>query len=69
MSGFACVSVHAFIINQVKTAIKIAERVGPHSLHMVSALFKGSQPLRYLRRVQGILILRNIVSTEALEFA
>jgi transposase len=54
---------------EVKTALKVAERIGPHTLNMVSELFKGSQPLKFLRRVQGILKLRDTVSPDALEFA
>lgn len=55
----------------IKKAISEAERVGPETFKMVSQLLTEAQPLRYLRRVQGILRLvqSKRVSIAALEFA
>ncbi len=55
----------------IKKAISEAERVGPETFRMVSQLLTEAQPLRYLRRVQGILRLvqSKRVSIAALEFA
>jgi hypothetical protein len=55
----------------IKKAIQEAERVGPETFKMVSQLLTEPQPLRYLRRVQGILRLvqQKRVSIAGLEFA
>ncbi len=55
----------------VQHAIKNAERVGPETLKLVSSLLEGEYPLKYLRRVQGILRLQQSlrVSRAALEYA
>lgn len=55
----------------IKKAIQEAECVGPETFKMVSQLLTEAQPLRYLRRAQGILRLvqSKRVSVAALEFA
>jgi hypothetical protein len=57
--------------SSIKKAISEAERIGPETFKMVSQLLTEPQPLRYLRRVQGILRLvqQKRVSIAALEFA
>jgi transposase len=56
---------------EVRSALSDAERIGPRTLQLVQALVHCSHPLRYLRRVQGILRLSHsgCVSREALEYA
>ena len=55
----------------VQVALREAEKIGPETLKVVSILLEGSFPLKYLRRVQGILRLKqsNKVTTNALEHA
>jgi transposase len=55
----------------VQQALREAEKVGPHTLKLVGHLLSGSFPLRYLRRVQGILRIfqSQSVSRDALEHA
>jgi transposase len=55
----------------IKKAIQEAERIGPETFKMVSHMLTEAQPLRYLRRIQGILRLvqSKRVSITALEFA
>jgi len=55
----------------VQQAIKLAERIGPETAKLAKHLLGGSYPLKYLRRVQGILRLQhsNRVSREGLEYA
>lgn len=55
----------------VQIALRDAEKIGPETLNIVSDLLSGSFPLKYLRRVQGILRLRQSsrVTTAALEHA
>jgi len=55
----------------VQQAIKLSERVGPETAKLVKHLLGGNYPLRYLRRVQGILRLQhsNRVSRAGLEYA
>ncbi|HWA73966.1 MAG TPA: IS21 family transposase [Polyangiaceae bacterium] len=56
---------------EVRGAQAEAERIGPKTLELVQSLINSSHPLRHLRRVQGILRLRqsNRVTREALEYA
>jgi transposase len=56
---------------EVKYAINIANKVGPKTTELIEGLFKTDQPLRYLRRAQGILRLvqKNEVSYKNLEYA
>ena len=55
----------------VQQALRMAERVGPETLILVRYLLDGEYPLKYLRRVQGILRLHQSakVSREGLEYA
>jgi transposase len=55
----------------VQHAIKHAERIGPETLRLVTHLLNGPYPLKYLRRVQGILRLvqSGRVSVAGLEHA
>lgn len=55
----------------VCAALRAAERIGPSTQEVVHRLVHGGHPLRYLRRVQGILRLSKVptLSTEALEYA
>jgi Integrase core domain len=55
----------------VQQALKGAERVGAETFKLVGHLLNGEYPLKYLRRVQGILRLHQSarVSREALEYA
>jgi transposase len=55
----------------VQQAIKEAQKIGPQTTKLVSELLSGSYPLKYLRRVQGILRLFQTarVSVAALEHA
>jgi hypothetical protein len=55
----------------VQLALKVAVKVGPETLKLVEELIGASYPLRYLRRVQGILRLQQTarVSREGLEHA
>jgi transposase len=46
-----------------------AERSGPEMQKLVEMLLTGDQPLRYLRRIQGILRLKKLYSSRALEYA
>lgn len=46
-----------------------AERSGPEMKKLVELLLMGDQPLRYLRRIQGILRLKKLYSPRALEYA
>ncbi len=41
----------------VQLGLREAEKIGPETLKLVTALLSGSYPLKYLRRVQGILRL------------
>ena len=56
---------------EVRSAQAEAERIGPKTLELVQSLINSSHPLRYLRRVQGILRLphNSRVTREALEYA
>ena len=56
---------------EVRHAKNEASRVGPKTVHLVNELLDTEYPLRYLRRVQGILRLvqSGQVSREALEYA
>ena len=46
-----------------------AEKIGPLTVALVSHLLEGTHPLRYLRRIQGILRLSKSLSKESLEYA
>lgn len=46
-----------------------AERSGQEMKKLVESLLAGDQPLRYLRRIQGILRLKKLYSAAALEYA
>jgi transposase len=55
----------------VQQALREGGRIGPETAKLVGQLLSGSYPLKYLRRVQGILRLHQTarVSREALEHA
>jgi transposase len=55
----------------VQAALRAAERIGPNTHALISDLLSGSQPLKFLRRTQGILRLvqSGQVSHQALEHA
>jgi len=46
-----------------------AEKIGPETLKLIEELLAGPHPLKYLRRIQGILRLRKIYSASAMEYA
>jgi hypothetical protein len=56
---------------EVKSALRLASKVGPKTEALVSDLVMSSFPLRYLRRIQGILRLHQsgVVGRESLEYA
>lgn len=64
----AKVSVARFEVHHAKDC---AKRIGEHASILIGALLSGDYPLRYLRRVQGILrlIRSHQVSPEALDYA
>jgi transposase len=49
-------------------ARKEAKNIGPQTEKLVESLLEGTHPLRYLRRTQGILRLKNKFTTEAIEY-
>lgn len=53
----------------VQIAKRDAARSGPEMEKLILRLLEGSEPLRYLRRIQGILRLRKIYTGPALEYA
>lgn len=55
----------------VQLAVRAAEKIGPETVKLVEELLGGSYPLKYLRRVQGILRLQQSgrVTGEGLEHA
>jgi hypothetical protein len=53
----------------VQLAKKESSRIGPETAKLVEELLCGSHPLRYLRRVQGLLRLRRSHTAQAMEFA
>lgn len=61
----------ALVQFSVQLALKSSERVGEQTAKLVSHLLDGEYPLKYLRRVQGILRLHqsNHVTREGLEHA
>jgi hypothetical protein len=61
----------ALVQFSVQHAMREAEKIGSETLRLVSHLLGGAYPLRYLRRVQGILRLYQSkrVSKDALEHA
>lgn len=64
----AKVSVARFEVHHAKDQSK---RIGPHGEKLIDELLAGDYPLRYLRRVQGILRLltSHQISAEALDYA
>jgi hypothetical protein len=52
----------------VKMAKRDALRIGPETAKLVDSLLDGSHPLRYLRRVQGLLRLKHHQSARAIEY-
>ncbi len=56
---------------ELKHAQQDAEKIGPKTTELVESLISSSYPLRYLRRIQGILRLAqsNRVSPRSLEYA
>jgi transposase len=54
---------------EVKSALKSASLVGPETLALTENLLNGDYPLKFLRRIQGILRLQKTYSSAALEFA
>ena len=61
----AKVAVARFEIHHAKEA---ATKLGPHVAQVVDELLSGTHPLRYLRRVQGLLRLGKSFSHEALNY-
>jgi transposase len=61
----------ALVQFSVQHAIRESEKIGPETSRLVNSLLSGAYPLKYLRRVQGILRLYQSkrVSKEALEHA
>jgi len=61
----------ALVQFSVQHAIRESEKIGPETSRLVSSLLSGAYPLKYLRRVQGILRLYQSkrVTKEALEHA
>jgi len=61
----------ALVQFSVAMAMRNAERVGPETMKLVGDLLSGPYPLKYLRRVQGILRLYESgrVTTAGLEYA
>lgn len=61
----------ALVQFSVQHAIRESEKIGAETLRLVNSLLSGAYPLRYLRRVQGILRLYQSkrVTKEALEHA
>ena len=53
----------------VQIAKRDADLCGPEMKKMIDGLLEGEHPLRYLRRIQGILRLRKIFNRAALEYA
>jgi len=53
---------------EISHAKKQAEAIGPQTASLVEKLFNDSHPLRYLRRVQGLLRLKKSFSAESLEY-
>jgi transposase len=53
----------------VLLAKREAEKVGPKTAALVESLLDGGRPLRFLRRVQGILRLRKSQTAMAIEYA
>lgn len=64
----ARLSVARFEVHHAKDC---AQRIGPHAEKLIDELLSGEHPLRYLRRVQGILrlIKSHSVTAEALDYA
>lgn len=54
--------------NEIAHALKQASLIGTSTLSLVQELVRGDQPLRYLRRIQGILRLVQSYSKQAIEF-
>jgi transposase len=56
---------------EVRSAVNMAKKIGPQTAALVESLVGGNYPLKYLRRIQGILRLNQsgIVSKESLEYA
>jgi transposase len=52
----------------IRLAQREASRIGPETAKLVDELLGGNQPLRYLRRVQGILRLRHKYSIQSIEY-
>ena len=52
----------------VQMAKRDALRIGPETAKLVDSLLDGSHPLRYLRRVQGLLRLKHHQSARAIEY-
>jgi transposase len=56
---------------EIKSALLSAKKIGPLTSELVTTLVEGTHPLKYLRRVQGILRLyqSGSVKKESLEYA
>lgn len=54
---------------EISHAKLMAQKIGPEMVRLVAQQFDNDRPLRNLRKVQGILRLKNKVSNEALEYA
>ena len=54
---------------ELRYAKREAEKIGPHTQALVESLIQASYPLKYLRRIQGILRLTKSVSKSSLEYA
>jgi hypothetical protein len=64
-------TMYALVQFSVEIALRNSERIGPETAKLVGILLNGTYPLKYLRRVQGILRLHSSgkVSTAGLEYA
>jgi hypothetical protein len=49
-------------------ATREAQKTGQYTLKLIETLLDGNQPLRYLRRIQGILRLKKTNTVAAIEY-
>lgn len=62
-------SIQAYTEATPQFVLSLAEKIGPHTLQLISGLISPKQPLRYLRRAQGITRLAKVYGREKLEAA
>jgi len=62
-------SIQAYTEITPQYLLSLAEKIGPHTLQLISELISNQQPLRYLRRAQGITRLAKVYGREKLEAA